>query len=130
MKRAAETGPEDEFLSTDFDAAREYISKHPEYALCRVRHDVRFHEPPVDMEYHSDGGKTHIYICHGCESTYFRRYWADGRFHSGKWKYSEGYIAEKGTGYALIGRSGKAAFNLALDETMANAVRRPKARKR
>lgn len=127
-KRAA--GPDDEFLTTDFDTAKSYMEKHPEYALCRVRHDVSFHRPPVDMVYHPDGTYAHIYVCGGCTSEYHRRYWPDGRYHSGKWVYAEGYIAEKGTGYSLISRSGKAAFNLALNEIMSERMQAAAAKPR
>lgn len=121
---------DDEFFVTEFESAQQYIQKHPEFALCRVRHDISFHRPPVDIEYHADGDWTDIYICGGCASAYHRRYHADGRFRSGTWKYSEGYVAEKGTGYALISRSGRAAFNLARRDLMRDQPRNTRKTKR
>jgi hypothetical protein len=121
---------DDPFERTDFEAAQAYVNKHPEFALCRVKHDVNFHRPPVEMEPHSDGGWTHVYICGGCESEYHRRYYADGRFMKGTWKYAEGYKAEPGSGYGLVSRSGKAAFNLALRDLMASQPRPKKSRSR
>ena len=113
---------------SDFAAAEGYIAEHPEYALCRIKHDVRFHEKPADMEYLSHGGYVHIYSCHGCGQTYKRAYFADGRYdqkNSG-WKYEKEYLAPKGVGYALMSRSGKAAFNLALNDMYFGNRRRPK----
>jgi hypothetical protein len=125
------TSEDDEFVTGDYKAAERYISDHPEFALCRVRHDVRLQEPPVDMKFEADGTETMIYICHGCGSEYHRRYWPDGRYHSGKWVYAAGYVAEPGTGYGLLSRSGKAAFNQVLRETMRERVasRKGKGRK-
>lgn len=121
---------DDEFLVTEFDAATEYIREHPNYALCRVRHDISLHRPPVDMTYNDDGGWTFTYPCGGCNSEHFRRYYADGRFHSSWWKYAEGYIAPPGTGYALISRSGRAAFNLTLRDTMMSQPRNSSKKRR
>lgn len=119
---------DDNLNRTDFTAAKEYIDKHPEFALCRVRHDIRLHESPVDMEFTPDGGTVLTYVCHGCNSEYQRRYYADGRYHSSTWKYAEGYVAEKGSGYGLVSRSGRAAFNKVLIDI--SQSRMPKRRKR
>lgn len=117
---------DDPFEATDFELAQKYCEANPEFVLCRVRHDVSLHRPPVDIVPHSDGGKTCIYICGGCGSEYHRTYMADGRYLRGDWKYAEGYRAKAGTGFGLTTRSGKAAFNLAMLDLMTAKVSPPK----
>lgn len=124
------TSEDDEFITGDYKAAEAYIDKHPQFALCRVRHDIRLQEPPVDMKFEADGTETFVYVCHGCQSEYHRNYLPDGRYNWGKWVYAEGYVAEPGSGYGLISRSGKAAFNQVLRETMREQFNSGKGKRR
>lgn len=122
--------PDDEFLVSEFEVAQQYINDHPEFALCRVRHDISLHKPPADMQPADGGGWVFVYVCGGCQSQHYREYWPDGRFHKSWWKYEEGYNAERGSGYALQTRSGKAAFNIAHREIMMGMAGKPSRRKK
>lgn len=101
----------DAFDYGDFELAKTYIAEHPpEYILCRVgQHRV----PDLivnDIKYDGDGSCTEIRTCERCNAEQHKHFDPMGRSAGTTYKYPEDYQGEKGSGYGLMTRSGRAAL--------------------
>lgn len=120
----------------DFQAAKQYAAEQPiEFVLCRTGKHVVDDLYCRDIAYEPSGAWTQVHDCERCGCEVHKHF--DARGMSAGTTYPvrpEGYLAEPGTGRALVSRSGRAAMNLArremIEENMAKEQKQKEKRRR